>query len=104
MGGAGCMPAPSLSTTASWLFPVWGEAEVVRMPKILGIYGSPRKGGNSDLLLDRALGGAESEGGEINLECKAVTYRFLSDEEKKAAAAKRKKGKGKGSKKKKGGH
>jgi multimeric flavodoxin WrbA len=33
--------------------------------KVLGIYGSPRPGGNSDLLLDRALQGAESAGGEI---------------------------------------
>lgn len=34
--------------------------------KILGIYGSPRKGGNSDLLLDQALEGARSAGGEVN--------------------------------------
>ena len=33
--------------------------------KILGIYGSPRKGGNSDLLLDQALEGARSQGAEI---------------------------------------
>ena len=31
----------------------------------LGIYGSPRKGGNSDQLLDKALEGAASEGAEI---------------------------------------
>jgi multimeric flavodoxin WrbA len=31
----------------------------------LGIYGSPRKGGNSDHLLDKALEGAVSEGAEI---------------------------------------
>ncbi len=31
---------------------------------VLGIYGSPRKGGNSDLLLDRALEGARSAGVE----------------------------------------
>jgi multimeric flavodoxin WrbA len=33
--------------------------------KVLGIYGSPRKGGNTDQLLDRALEGAESAGAEI---------------------------------------
>jgi multimeric flavodoxin WrbA len=33
--------------------------------KVLGIYGSPRKGGNSDQLLDRALEGAQSAGAEI---------------------------------------
>lgn len=34
--------------------------------KILGIYGSPRKKGNSELLLDKALEGARSEGAEIS--------------------------------------
>lgn len=33
--------------------------------KMLGIYGSPRKGGNSDLLLDQALAGARSAGAEV---------------------------------------
>ena len=33
--------------------------------KVLGIYGSPRPGGNSDLLLDKALEGAQSEGASI---------------------------------------
>jgi multimeric flavodoxin WrbA len=33
--------------------------------KILGILGSPRKGGNSDTLLDKALEGAKSAGAEI---------------------------------------
>ena len=32
--------------------------------KVLGIYGSPRKGGNSDQLLDKALEGARSVGAE----------------------------------------
>lgn len=32
----------------------------------MGIYGSPRKGGNSDHLLDKALEGAASEGAEIS--------------------------------------
>jgi multimeric flavodoxin WrbA len=32
--------------------------------KVLGIYGSPRKGGNSDQLLDKALEGARSAGAE----------------------------------------
>jgi multimeric flavodoxin WrbA len=34
--------------------------------KVLGIYGSPRMGGNTDQLLDRALEGARSEGAEIS--------------------------------------
>jgi len=33
--------------------------------KILGVYGSPRKDGNSDLLLDQALAGARSVGAEV---------------------------------------
>ena len=33
--------------------------------KVLGIYGSPRPGGNSDLLLDKVLEGAGSAGAEI---------------------------------------
>lgn len=33
--------------------------------KILGIYGSPRKGGNSDTLLDRTLAAAEAAGAEV---------------------------------------
>jgi multimeric flavodoxin WrbA len=33
--------------------------------KALGIYGSPRKGGNTDQLLDRALDGAQSAGAQI---------------------------------------
>ena len=33
--------------------------------KVLGIYGSPREGGNSDLLLDKALAGAASAGADI---------------------------------------
>jgi len=33
--------------------------------KILGIYGSPRQGGNTDLLLDRFLSGCEEEGAAV---------------------------------------
>ena len=33
---------------------------------VLGIYGSPRKGGNSDQLLDKTLEGAESKGADIS--------------------------------------
>lgn len=33
--------------------------------KVLGIYGSPRQGGNSVALLDKALEGAESSGAEV---------------------------------------
>jgi multimeric flavodoxin WrbA len=35
------------------------------MMTVLGIYGSPRKGGNSDLLLDRVLEGAAAAGAEV---------------------------------------
>ena len=34
--------------------------------KVVGIYASPRKGGNSDQLLDKALDGAHSAGAEIS--------------------------------------
>jgi len=33
--------------------------------KVLGIFGSPRKGGNTELLLEQALRGAEAEGAEV---------------------------------------
>jgi len=33
--------------------------------KVLGIFGSPRRGGNTELLLEEALKGAEKEGGEV---------------------------------------
>jgi len=33
--------------------------------KVLGIYGSPRKGGNTDQLLDKVLEGAQSSGAEV---------------------------------------
>jgi len=33
--------------------------------KVLGIFGSPRKGGNTDLLLEEILKGAEKEGAQI---------------------------------------
>jgi multimeric flavodoxin WrbA len=33
--------------------------------KVLGIYGSPRQGGNSDLLLDQALEGARMAGAQV---------------------------------------
>ncbi|MGB6066084.1 MAG: flavodoxin family protein [Desulfomonilaceae bacterium] len=34
--------------------------------KVLGIYGSPRKGGNTDTLLDKVLSGARSAGAEVS--------------------------------------
>jgi len=34
--------------------------------KVLGIYGSPRKGGNTELLLEEVLKGAETEGAEVD--------------------------------------
>jgi multimeric flavodoxin WrbA len=37
--------------------------------KVLGIYGSPRKGGNTDQLLDKVLEGAKSAGAEISSVC-----------------------------------
>ena len=33
--------------------------------KVLGLFGSPRRGGNTDLLLEEALKGAQAEGGEV---------------------------------------
>ena len=33
--------------------------------KVLGIFGSPRKGGNTELLLEEALRGAEKEGADV---------------------------------------
>ena len=36
------------------------------MPSVLGIYGSPRKGGNTDLLLDQVLEGGRGAGAEVN--------------------------------------
>ena len=43
---------------------VSGFSERTR-PLVSGIAGSPRRGGNSEFLLDRALAGAEAEGAEI---------------------------------------
>lgn len=37
------------------------------MKKILGVVGSPRKDGNTDLLVAQVLAGAESEGALTNL-------------------------------------
>jgi len=34
--------------------------------KVLGLFGSPRRGGNTDILLEEALKGAEREGAEID--------------------------------------
>ena len=34
--------------------------------KVLGIYGSPRKGGNTDLMLDKVLEGSRAAGAETN--------------------------------------
>jgi multimeric flavodoxin WrbA len=33
--------------------------------KVLGLFGSPRRGGNTDILLEEALKGAEKEGAEV---------------------------------------
>jgi multimeric flavodoxin WrbA len=43
--------------------------------KVLGIYGSPRKGGNSDILLDEALKGAESAGAQVSVvRCREMDF------------------------------
>jgi multimeric flavodoxin WrbA len=34
--------------------------------KVLGLFGSPRKGGNTEILLEEALKGAEKEGAEVD--------------------------------------
>ncbi len=34
--------------------------------RVLGLFGSPRRGGNTELLLEEALKGAESEGAEVD--------------------------------------
>ena len=36
--------------------------------KVLGLFGSPRRGGNTEILLEEALKGAEGEGAEIKRE------------------------------------
>jgi multimeric flavodoxin WrbA len=41
------------------------EFEKEKVMKVLGILGSPRAGGNSDLLLDQALAGAKEAGAEV---------------------------------------
>jgi len=42
----------------------WRYSSLLRM-KVLGLFGSPRRGGNTDLLLEEMLKGAESQGAEI---------------------------------------
>jgi len=37
-----------------------------RISKVLGIFGSPRRGGNTDLLLEQTLKGAAAEGGQVD--------------------------------------
>src|SRR5512137_2456765 len=37
--------------------------------KVLGLFGSPRRGGNTEILLEEALKGAEKEGAEIERLC-----------------------------------
>jgi multimeric flavodoxin WrbA len=46
-------------------FVIRGECELARSIKTLGIFGSPRKGGNTDVLLEEALKGAEKEGADV---------------------------------------
>ncbi|MFQ6066689.1 MAG: flavodoxin family protein [bacterium] len=43
---------------------VWGYSTHLNM-KVLGLFGSPRRGGNTDLLLEEMLRGAQSQGAEI---------------------------------------
>ena len=42
-----------------------GDETVARSTKVLGIFGSPRKGGNTERLLEEALKGAEKEGADV---------------------------------------
>jgi multimeric flavodoxin WrbA len=42
-----------------------GDETVARSAKVLGIFGSPRKGGNTERLLEEALKGAEKEGADV---------------------------------------
>jgi rRNA maturation RNase YbeY len=41
------------------------EAEILNLLKVLGITGSPRRGGNTDLLLEEFMRGAASNGAEV---------------------------------------
>jgi multimeric flavodoxin WrbA len=45
----------------------------VLLMKVLGLAGSPRRGGNSETLLDRALAGAQDAGAEVE---KVVVHRL----------------------------
>ena len=56
--------APSVS---AWSAPLDARIEKrkTEKPKITAILGSPRKGGNTDILLDQMLKGAESTGAEV---------------------------------------
>jgi multimeric flavodoxin WrbA len=42
-----------------------GDERVSDTVKILGLYGSPRRGGNTDILLDEVLKGAQERGAQI---------------------------------------
>jgi multimeric flavodoxin WrbA len=46
-------------------FIIRGEWTLAQSIKTLGIFGSPRKGGNTDVLLEEALKGAEKEGADV---------------------------------------
>jgi multimeric flavodoxin WrbA len=46
-------------------FSATGGSRLEEWMKVLGLFGSPRKGGNTELLLEEALKGAEREGAEI---------------------------------------
>jgi multimeric flavodoxin WrbA len=47
--------------------PQGGVDNSLRPPKVLGILGSPRRGGNTSILLERVLAGARSAGAETEL-------------------------------------
>jgi len=48
--------------------------------KVLGIYGSPRKGGNTDMLLDAALKGATDAGAEVaSIRCCDLTMKGCAE-------------------------
>jgi len=43
----------------------WGDERVADTVKVLGLFGSPRRGGNTDILLDEVLRGAQERGAQI---------------------------------------
>ena len=55
--------------------------------KVLGISGSPRIGGNTDVLLDKALEGARSKGAETEKINSLCNYSFIPADSNKTISA-----------------